>query len=439
MKSIQEQKLDQAFMKALEPPLQVDIISHSEQSIWLSPMFTSQKNVGYLNLDKTPYLKYILKTVFDEDMDLTKISFCAGTQCGKTTAIMAILSYIICHRPGPTMMLMPTASTAKALSKDRLQVIFKDSPAIREELTGSDDDFQLLNYLFKNMSLSLVHSETQVRSRPVKYLLQDEIAVIDPFIVKSSLDRTKSFSGRKIISVSSPEFPTDPIWKSLGIIRDYEEEKIVTQEGGTLGGIPIRRYKQNPKSSTVCHWYHVKCPHCNQSQQLFPDLLRWKRFDKKTKKTIPIWQLGSDDNTWYECSNCHGRIYDRHKKTMVVNGEWKNETGVVGKSISFQINSLYTLLGDACQWSEIVAIWLNAKGDPDAERSVVNSFFAFPYVAEEFGENVISMEKIKKLSESAGYRRNTTPDEVLILTSGIDVQKDQMYWSTYGHSEDGTR
>lgn len=75
-------------------------------------------------------------------------------------------------------------------------------------------------------------------------------------------------------------------------------------------------------------------------------------------------------------------------------------------------------------WSDIMKEWLTVRGDPMREMNVYNTRFGLSY------EMPSELEE-STLAELQDYPA-AIPDEVMILTAGVDVQKDRLEYAVYG-------
>jgi phage terminase large subunit GpA-like protein len=304
--------------------------------------------------------------------------------------------------------------------------MFHDCPSMARHVTDDPNDLQLLQYTLDRMTVNFAwNSIKSVSSHPKQVVLGDEVKDFPPYIDKAVEDRTKSFPNRKIVKTSSPLDPLDQIWRPLGFKRDYAEEELALADQSDAGSwMPVRRYV--PKGS-MCVWqWHIPCPHCGEFQLLHPDRVRW---DTK----ISIRELPG--NAWYVCAFCEGKIRDHHKAKAERAGEWRTENAG-GNAHGFHLSSLHTLLGDM-NFGEIAAGYLRAKisGNSEEMQAFVNSYLAWPYEEEEFGENVINIADI--VERGSGYHKNTIPEGCRILTCGVDVHASNIYYSVWGWGDEG--
>jgi len=412
----------------LTPPPRLTVDQHAEQNLYLSERVS--QIAGFINLNHTPYLRFPMR-LFTDAM-VKWIYLCCGTQLGKTTYLFSLLNYIVDYAPASTYLLYPTKDSATAISKERVQPLFDDCPSLTQHKTGVSDDFKLLEYHLDRMTIRYAwNSIPSVSSHPAKYILKDETKDLDSQIDEAANDRTKAFFGSKIVSASSPLLPQDCIWRPFGFKRNYELEQYHAQQipEGIPVTIPVRRFEA--KGSTTVYTYRVECPHCKELIELHPDCIRWPR-------DCAIRDLSGA--AYYECQQCYGRILDRHKRKAVQAGQWITENPG-GRAVGLHLSSLYSLLGESCTFGEIAATYLRAhisKSDKKMQ-AVVNSYFAWPWEAEEHGAEIIRVGELLETAKApGGYRKNDLPEGVQLITCGVDVHKSNIYYTVWGWGyEDG--
>ena len=422
------QILRRANAKSLAPPPLLTVDEHAEETLYLSER--SSQVSGYIKLYHTPYLRFPMQCFTNPK--IRYIYLCCGTQLGKTTFLFALLNYIVDYAPASTYLLYPTKDSAQGISKERVQPLFDDCPSMAQHKTPVADDFKILEYRLDRMTIRYAwNSIPSVSTHPARYVLKDETKDLDSQIDEACNDRTKAMYGAKIVSASSPLVPDDCIWRPLGFKRDFEAEEEARQQlpPDMPVTLPVRRYKA--QGSTTVYVYRIKCPHCQAMIQLHPDRIRWPR-------DLAIRNLSGA--AWYACQVCEERILDRHKRKAVQAGEWTTDNPG-SSAVGFHLSSLYSLLGESCTFGEIAATYIRAhisKKDKKIQ-AVINSYFAFPWEAEEHGTDLIVVQNLIEESKSAGfYRKNELPDDVKIITAGVDVHKSNIYYSVWGWGDGDT-
>jgi phage terminase large subunit GpA-like protein len=242
------------------------------------------------------------------------------------------------------------------------------------------------------MYLSLVgsNSPSSLASKAIKYLMLDEVdkypsntkKEADPIAL--ARERTKTFANRKTYMTSTPTVREGHIWKAL--------------EGADLE-----------------KHYFVPCPHCGEMIELKFNQIKWP--DKEGMTTNE-----RADMAVYVCQECGALINDYHKDRMLQQGEWRvvkqNTTGK--KKVAFWINTLYSPF---VRFSEIALEFLNSKDDPERLQNFRNSWLAEPWE-----DTATHTDEDMVLARQTDDEEFVVPDWAKMLTGGVDVQKNCLYY-----------
>jgi phage terminase large subunit GpA-like protein len=187
------------------------------------------------------------------------------------------------------MAVSPTLEMAKRNSKQRIDPLIEESPALSERISPSrsrDAGNTVLAKEFRGGVLVMTGANSAVglRSMPVRYLFLDEVDGYPDDVdgegdaIQLAEARTRTFARRKILIVSTPT-----VSRVSPIEREFETSD-------------QRRY-------------FVPCPHCGHQQWLRFEQLRWK------------W--GEPETAHYVCESCEDEIQEQHKTRMLEQGEWR--------------------------------------------------------------------------------------------------------------------
>lgn len=149
--------------------------------------------------------------------------------------------------------------------------------------------------------------------------------------------------------------------------------------------------------------------------------IKWPKEESSPEK------IKNERLAWYECFYCKKHIDDNQKSKMMLNGEWIPDKKEPNKNRGFWISSLYS---PWLTWSDIAAEFLRSKDYIELLMNFVNSWLA--EVWEEKIEET-TVDRVRSLSRD--YDEGLVPDDVLVLTAGVDVQKDHFYFVIRGHRE----
>jgi phage terminase large subunit GpA-like protein len=375
-------------LRVLCPPENITVTEFTRRHKLLD-----RENGSPFNDALTPYLIGVMDAFTDPDIE--EIWYGKPTQVGGTRAILNMLAYIIAQDPDDAMVVYPTDDLAEYASKNRIQPMIENSPVLRDlYLPGESTDLEL--HFSNGMILVLAgaNSPAPLASRPIRYLFLDEVdkyplrAGKEASPIELAIERTKTFPhNRKIVGTSTPTFKTGNIWKRMeGADQLYE--------------------------------YAAYCPHCGH--QMF-----WAMRNKDRK--LLRWPEGANpeearESAWYECEKCQGRITDSLKTRMVREGKWVlTRRNTHGKMVTaFRMNTFpspWVRLGD------IARKFLKSKDDPVELQNFINS-----WLAEIFEQKIVRTSADLVLERRTRFEEGEVPDWAILLTGGVDVQKDHMYW-----------
>jgi phage terminase large subunit GpA-like protein len=354
---------------------------------------------GHWRTHRTPYLKGIMDAFNNPHIE--EITIMAATQLGKTESMYNMIGYIIDQDPGPTLLVMPRVPDAKSVSYNRIKPMIESSPVLNSHLPELADDMTKLEYHLDRMILYFAgsNSPADLAQRPIRYVFFDEIDKYPRFSgkeadpIKLGTERTRTFWNRKIVKVSTPTIRQGYIY------REYEKSD---------------RQK-----------YFAPCPHCNKYQILLWSQIKWPEGERDPEK------IKNEKLAWYECEYCKCKITDIDKQRIMAKGVWAPEESGFNQPGDIQVDEnhsrhrgfwLSSLYSPWLTWSDIAAEFLGSKDHIELLMNFINSWLAEPW--EEKTEETIP-EKLKELS--GGYPEGQLPEGVLVLTAGVDVQKDHFY------------
>jgi len=307
-----------------------------------------------------------------------------SAQIGKTLVFKAVIGRHIDIDPAPMLVIQPTVEMAETFSKDRLAPMIRDTPVLRKKVKDArsrDSDNTILKKKFPGGHITLIgaNAPASLASRPIRIVLCDEVdrypasAGTEGDPVNLARKRTVTFRSRKRVAL----FSTPTVKGASRIERAW---KLSDQ----------RRY-------------HVPCPHCDHGH-----VLEWEN----------VSIIDDDPATAkLSCPKCGGLIEERHKAAMLDAGKWikgNPESQIPG----FHINELYS------PWrklTEIAKDFYAAKGNLQEEKTWWNTSMGLPY--EEDGEQA-NADTLSTHLEN--YDADTLPALVLLITVGVDVQKDRI-------------
>lgn len=372
-------------LAVLKPPEKLTVSEWADKYRILSELDSASP--GHWRTSKTPYLRKVMDA-FNDDF-VHDISFCAGSQLGKTTAEQNMLGYAVAQDPGPMLVVYPTKELAKFTSEKRLQPMIRLSPALSKKF--KERESKDLELAFDSMYIALTgaNSASDLSSRPVRYVFFDEIDKFPKWTgteaspLELAAERTKTFYNYKIVKVSSPTLEKGNIWQ------------------GWL-------------TADVQYRYYVPCPHCGEMQILEFGQIKWPD--------------GADENeakaaACYECKYCHESIDDRHKPAMLRGGEWQGVHQKSGRpaKVAFHLNSIYS---PWLTFGDVAAKFIVSKDEPALLMNFINSWLAEPWE-----DKSSRLKSDVVMAKALPYDKGRMPAAAQLLTVGVDVQLDHFYYS----------
>lgn len=345
---------------------------------------------GRWSNDITPYLVGIMDAF--NDPYIQEINFCKPTQVGGTETMLNILGWIIMNDPSPTMIVYPSDDLAKDTSNDRLKPSLTKTPDINERFYPNSS--KELNLKFRGMKIYLRGSGSpgKLASKPIKYLFFDEIDKMDGASKKEASpynlakERTRTFTySKKIYTCSTPTLKTNYVWR---IHEEADEQRN----------------------------YFVPCPHCGEYI-----VFRFDQIKFPSEEGMSNSERAKD--AVYVCQECGCVITDKDKIKMLRKGEWRDvKKTCIGKprKVSYWINALYSRF---LSWSEIAMEFLESKDDPERLQNFINSWLAEPWE-----DTKLKTSKELVLERQTDLPEFVVPDWTKLLTAGVDVQENSVYW-----------
>lgn len=357
----------------------------------------SSAEPGPWRTSRTPYLAELMDAL-GPSCPAERVVFMKGAQIGGSEAGHNWLGSIMHETPSATMVVLPTVELGKKWSKQRLDPMIDDCPALRarvREKRSRDAGNTVMFKEFPGGVLAIVgaNSAAGLRSMPFRFLMADEVDAYpgdvegegDPLILAER--GTRTFSRRKLFLCSTPTFRG-----RSRIEREFN--------------LSDRRF------------YHVPCPECGELQRL-----EWRRI---------LWDDDDPETARYVCAYCEAEIEEHEKTAMLRGGVWIPEEPERSDSVrGYHLSALYSPVGWR-SWSKIVELFLKGTGkldmadggrgkQPDVLRVWTNHDLGETWA--EAGD-APAWESIYNRRES--YKIGSVPAGVCVLTAGVDVQGDRL-------------
>ena len=387
-------KLREAERRAMRPPETISVSEWADRERVLSSLTSSEP--GPWRTARTPYLRGPMDAFAASSTE--EIVVLTSTQVGKTETILNCLGYAIQQDPAPTLLVMPREEDAVAIGARRVRPMITES-RLNKHAIASDWKRKELGFDRMTLHFAGANSPADLSSRPIRYLFLDEV------------DKFPIFAGRE----------ADPYSLARERTRTYWDRRIMlTSTPTTRDGLIWREWLLTDRQH-----YFVPCPKCQRWQTLVWDQIRWPDGVRDPEK------IRRDQSAIYLCLHCEAEIKDEQKGLMLQAGQWVSEDGDIGDdgAVSgpregsrrgYHLNAIYS---PWLTFSDIVAEFLRSKDDISRLINFTNSWMG--HIWEERSQ-VTDADHVRTLLEPR--LTGDLPSEAVVLTAGVDVQKDVIYY-----------
>jgi phage terminase large subunit GpA-like protein len=329
------------------------------------------------------------------DPRVWKVVVMAASQVvGKTQMMNNVLGYFIDHDPSNIMVMHPTLDAAERWSKGRFDPLITETPRLRDKINprrARDSENTILHRQFRGGQLFVVgaNSPAGLAAQSVRVLLRDEV------------DRYEASAGQEGDPLDLAEQRTETYWNRK--IGDFSTPTIAG-----ISRIEAAFLESDQRT------YELRCPHAECRAYV---VVEWEHVHWDKDETRSGRARHSTETAAVHCPACGARWSEPERRRAIEAGRWRPTapfTGIAG----FRINAF------ACRRANIPALaarWVRARGNPEREKAFVNLVCARTW--EERGE-APEAERLYERRET--YRRGIVPARGLVLTAGVDAQRDRL-------------
>jgi phage terminase large subunit GpA-like protein len=400
-------RLRAELVNSWQPPPRI-LASEAAEDLYLSREYS--KESGQINLERYPYLREIIDRLSDSD-PVKCVIVKACIQSGKSVIGQAFLVYTIVYSPAAFLWVTDTDMKAQKFSKQRLDLMVRDSPELRSRVAqskgrrGKDDTIHVKTFPGGIVTVAGAQSISGLVSDTFRRVVADELDIHAHDVSGAGstweqiLGRLSSWgSMAKALAVSSPsiegESPIDDLYH-LGDQRVYE----------------------------------VPCPHCGKFHAMEP-------CDSTYQNWNLVWTKNGDySDVKYICPFCGVAWEETDKDWFLPRGEWVATRPDLGGNeyTSYYWNFLILPFG-GYSWASFArqydkALELAKRGDYTRHKGVVNTRMARTYrdLAESIDPHVL-----RRRVEAVDL--NNLPSRVRVVTMAADVQMDriEVMWVGWG-------
>jgi len=386
-------ELFRRIFRRLQPAEDINVAEWADKYRRLPPESSSEP--GQWRTSRTPYLKKPMECI--SDIKVREVVLMTSVQIGKSEVVQNTFGFYTHIIPSPMLLVQPTDKAGKDFSKERIGPTIRDTPilsAIVGQEKSRDAKNTLMKKFFPGGYLAIVGANSPVglASRPVKVLLADEI------------DRWPESARKEGDPLSIVEKRTTTYPYSY---------KIVKTSTPTIDGFSRIQHEYN--RGTMEKW-KLPCPGCGAYHELKWANIKFARIEETGK-------LDESQEVLCECPSC-GELFNE-VAWKSGNGEWfptaKNNTVK-----SFHLSAL---VSPWKPWAAIVESFLSSKNDPEMLKVWTNTELGEPWIVD--GETVDGHELYRRREHYVAV----APEDVLVITAGVDVQDDRFEMEIVGWGE----
>jgi phage terminase large subunit GpA-like protein len=371
-------KAEKLFRETVDPlwlpPPEWTVSQWADAERFLSP--ESAAEPGKWSTDRAPYQRGIMDALSDPFIETVVVM--KSAQVGYSEILNNIIGFYIAQDPAPMMMIQPTLDLAESFSKTRIAPMLRDTPALAGKVADArsrDSGNTLLEKSFPGGTLVLAgaNSPASLASRPIRVVLFDEV------------DRYPASAGAEGDPISLGEKRTTTFWNRKKLI----------------GGTPTVKGRSRTElafEETDKRYFHLPCPGCGHMQPL-----KWARIHFESAR--------------HACEECG--VLSTKPQWLRGRGEWRaTEANPKNpKAAGFHINELYS---PWVRWEQTIANFKLAQGNTELLKAWVNLSLGETW--EDEGETVDPNSLMGRREEYPA----PVPAGALVLTAGVDVQRDRL-------------
>lgn len=369
--------------QALQPLPNLSVSDWADSYRMLSAEASAEP--GRWRTDRAPYQREIMNAF--TQYKIWKIAVMSASQIGKSDIMNNVIGRYSHLAPAPIMMIQPTIEMAQDYSKSRIAPMIRDTKVLREiyrDVKTRETGNTILSKIFPGGRLIMggANSPAGLASRPIKILLANEV------------DRFPDSAGTE----------GDPVDLAAKRMTTFWDKRLGLFSTPTIAG--ESRIEEEYLQGTQEEWQH-ECPNCGEyhlltHRQMITD--HQTVVDKKGNKHATVHSVK------WRCPDC-GFSYTEEQMRRAPQKFVAQNASALAKGVrSFFVNCWTS---PWLTWAGVMQEWLEAEGDPEREKVVVNTRFGEPYERKGAFE---STDKFLQRREPYGAE---LPDGVLILTAAF--------------------
>ena len=319
--------------------------------------FPSGSEEAVFDFDEAPYCRGVVD-LFWKDTRRRKANLCWGVRLGKTSLVLALLSWQAINNPCPMALLFPDNDLLQSGVDDHVWPMFEATPVVRSQLPPRHLwNKRVIRFQDCRIRLASAGKKSSVSGYPARIIGKVEHDKC-PTRKSSEADPSARMDSR------AAGYPT-----GVKIIEEGSPSERETSRVGMMLADP----------DVAKFYFHVPCPHCKKFQPLEFENIEWEKDKDTGKSTAGI----ARKTARYICPSCKHEIKNEHRREMIQGGVWAAEGQHVTKrghrrgtpkagddyeDMVFCLSSLYSLRLSKYGWGDLASEFVKAKRAADQGR-----------------------------------------------------------------------
>lgn len=384
-------------LQAWRPPPRLRLSEWADEHFYLSAESAAEPG----RWQTRPYQREPMDCFTDPRVE--QITFMKSSRVGFTKLLNAAIGFHIHHDPCAILLIQPTLTDAKGYSKEEIAPMLRDCPVLFEKFPDELAHTQsLLHKRFPGGLLHIVGARSPASFRRVsrRLVFGDEVDGYPPSAgregdpIALAIRRTEHFWNRKIVTGSTPTIAGASRIELLYMAGDQRRYYVPCTQCGHLAPLVFQRAITEDQAGAPSG--HV---------------LRWTK--------------GQPEDAHFVCRECGGVIEHKDKRAIVEAGQWRAHAPFTGHA-SFHIWAAYSYSPNAT-WAQLAAEYETASQDRETHKTYVNTA-----LGETWKEEGEAPDWQALYDRREPYPIGACPQSVLLLTAGVDVQKDRLVYEVVG-------
>jgi len=393
--------ISRAFRENLKPPPKLDLVEWADKYRKLPD---NSAEGGQWHTSRVPSARKPMLSISDPKVQEITVMSCI--QLMKTELMLNTALYFIHQEPSPLMYVAPKKEIAEAWSKERFMKSVKATPVVAKAFSGNrrGEGNTILQKQYAGGQISIVSARNpdDLAMRAVRIMMFDEC---DKYPVNTGAGSEGSGG------------EGDPIAIAWGRATTYgKRAKKITACSPTVQGKSRIEAEYLKGSQEV---YKQRCKHCGELHEL-----SWSDVDIPVDKETGEL-LHSEACIVCPSEECGARWSEGDRRWSIDNGEWYAKKPLVTWHHSYKVTSL------ASPFTPVVVLakeFMDAGSSPQLLKAFYNTRMAETW--KEVGEQPDWLEMYNRREN---YEVGTLPEGVLMVTCGIDVQGDGVFYEYVGY------